>query len=160
LDELAKRFGVDLPPTLIELYSASNGMREIIDYANEPFAILPASDVRWLHELDQNMVDLWTTERFHPSDDKYFVYGKDQDPSIRTDYVKRLIALTPVVDGGVECLNPAVRFPDGELEAWDFSVKYLGARRYKSLATLLEEKCASDCWLLDYWSITHEHEKT
>jgi hypothetical protein len=102
-------------------------------------------------------VRIWTSTPLpSPTDREYFKYGKGQDPVVmRAEYMPELICLTPVVDGGALLLNPAVRFPNGEMEAWDFSVKHPGAIRYESLGQLLESQCESDCWLLDEWSVTY-----
>jgi hypothetical protein len=40
------------------------------------------------------------------------------------------------------------------MEAWDFSVKYPGAKRYRSFNGLLEAHCTRACSSIDYWSIS------
>ncbi|MCB1607171.1 MAG: SMI1/KNR4 family protein [Xanthomonadales bacterium] len=157
LDELQGRLETELPPSVLEFLSVTNGVSAIIDYADAPLDFFPCSQIGWLHEQAPGLVRIWTEEPDWPGDSLYFRYGEDQDVIyIRTDYLKRMITLGPVVDGGVFLLNPQVRLADGELEAWDFSVKHPGAIRYRSLPPLLEKYCTDSCWNLDYWSATHE----
>jgi hypothetical protein len=154
---LEKRLSLRLPPSLTRLFEQSNGIKGVIEYANEDLDFFPCNRVAWLHELDRQLVEIWTKERFDVSDAEYSRYGQGQNPgAFRSDYLKHIVALGPVVDGGVFLLNPQVPFPDGELEAWDFSVKHPGAIRYRSPNRLLEVHCADDCWNLEYWSISHE----
>ena len=159
LETLHRRVGTEIPPTLASLLRISNGVSGIIDYAGAKFDFSPAPEIAWLHEQDPQLVEIWTRHASHPPDCEYFQYGAAQDViTIRTEYLKKMIAVSPVVDGDVYLLNPAVRFETGELPAWDFSVKYPGAKRYQSLATLIEEHCSGSCWSLDYWSISHGRE--
>jgi hypothetical protein len=156
LQGLHARLGTELPPTLVSLLTTSNGLSGIIDYGGVKVDFFPASDIGWLHDRDPELVRIWTEEPSYPSDTEYFRYDSTQDViTIRSVYLKKMIALSPVVDGGGYLLNPQVRFENGELEAWDFSTKYPGAKRYQSLATLIEEHCSSSCWSLDYWSVSH-----
>jgi hypothetical protein len=153
---LEARLGERLPPSVRAFYTSTNGAKGIIDYANEDFDILPVEKIEWLHVVDRQLVDIWTKERNNPSDAVYYQYGKGQDPiAIRTDYLKRAIALSQVVDGGVYLLIPQAALSNGEIEAWDFSVKYPGAKRYRSFSGLLEAHCSGACWNLDYWSLSH-----
>ena len=157
IDSLGVRMKLEIPASLRELYRASNGLYTYIDYASEPLALFPVDRVRWLHELDPVMVRDWVRIRSdRPSDAAYFTYGDKQDVVvIRSEYMERMLSLGPLVDGGALCLNTFVRFPSGELEAWDFSVKHPGARRYRSLGEMLEDRAQMDCWLLDEWSATY-----
>jgi hypothetical protein len=83
--------------------------------------------------------------------------GERQDVvHIRREYLKRMVCLREMADGGTLLLNPAVRFANGELEAWDFSVRYPGAHRYQSLAQMLEIECELDCRDIDEHEATHD----
>jgi hypothetical protein len=162
LDALSIRLELDLPLALRQLYLATNGLYTYVDYAKEPLALFEVEQVRWLHEVDPTMVRDWMRilgDR--PPDATYFKYGADQDVvNIRTEYMRRMVCLSPLVDGAALCLNSFVRFPSGELEAWDFSVKYPGARRYQTLAEMFEDRCQTDCWNIDEWSATYAWRKT
>jgi hypothetical protein len=156
LAALEAKLGERLPPSFHAFYSLSNGAKGIIEYAQADADLLPVEKIDWLHVMDRQLVDIWTKERLHPADGVYFQYGKGQDTvQIRTDYMKRAIAFSPVVDGGVYLLVPQVAQPDGEIEVWDFSVKHPGAIRYRSLNGLLEAHCSGACWNLEYWSLSH-----
>lgn len=160
MDALEDRLGLKLPRTLRDIYLKSNGIYTYIWYGGQQFDLFPTSEVRWLHEIDRSLVEIWTERRSDPSDARYFVYGPDQDViTIRTDYLRKMVCLTPLVDGGAMLLNAALPPSGGELEAWDFSVKHPGAMRFRTLGEMLEHWCESVCWNLDYWSVSHGWEK-
>ena len=157
IQRLESRFGMELPRSLKDVYRVSNGIHTYIDYAREQFELLPMDQIRWLREAAPSLVEIWTKERSDPSDERYLKYGPDQDPVvIRTDYLRHMICLSPVVDSGALLLNTALRSSPTEFEAWDFSVKYPGARRYQSLGAMLEQWCEDNCWNLDSRSVTHD----
>ncbi|MDE2421720.1 MAG: SMI1/KNR4 family protein [Gammaproteobacteria bacterium] len=158
-DEIAalqKRIGIPLPPSLIAFLSITNGVMSIVDYSGIDVDLYPTAQIGWLNEQDPNLVNDWTgamKDVSEVSNSEYFQYGPTQDPvKIRDEYLKHIIALGPVVDSGVFLINPQIIFPNGEWEAWDFSVKYPGAKRYKSLNELLEAFCSSSCENLDFWN--------
>lgn len=157
IDSLGARMELEIPASLRDLYRATNGMYSYIDYASESLALLPVESVRWLHDQDPVLVRDWVRiQNDRPPDAAYFIYGEKQDVVvIRAEYMQRMLSLGPLIDGGALCLNTFIRFPSGELEAWDFSVKHPGARRYQSLGEMLEDRVESDCWLLDEWSAMH-----
>jgi hypothetical protein len=157
IDAAQSKIGAILPESAHDLFATTNGLYTIIEYAAEPLTLWPIDRISRLKHADAELVKIWTKDPLPtPTDREYFKYGKDQDPMVmRTEYMPELICLTPVVDGGALLLNPAVKFASGEMEAWDFSVKRLGARRFESLGQMLEAQCESDCWLLDEWSVTH-----
>jgi hypothetical protein len=112
----------------------------------------PTSEVRWLHERDPELVKLWTQHPNSVGDADYRIYGEKQDPvHARREYLRRIIAISPIYESGGYLLNPNIRFESGELEAWDFSVKYPGAFRYRSFAELAEKAYQDEIWLLEYW---------
>lgn len=158
IDAWTARFGMPLPASLRALYAVSDGVMASVDYAKEMRVLWPAARLRWLHEEDTQLVQIWQRDAgADASDAEYHVYGERQDTvKMRPSYMSRMVCLSPVVDGGALLLNPAIRFPDGEFEAWDFSVKHPGARRYRSLADMLEVRCEEDCWAIDEWSATHD----
>jgi hypothetical protein len=134
----------------------ANGVSAVIDYGSESLEFFPTRQIAWLQDLDRQLVQIWTQQPIHVTDAEYNRYGAEQDViKIRSEYLKRIVAIGPVVDSGVFLINPNVVFSDGEMEAWDFSVKYPGAKRYRSLHGLLEEHVRDQCWNLDYWSISH-----
>lgn len=158
LDGLEARLGVQLPSSLRSFLTHSNGVSGIINYQNADRDFFSSEQIGWLHEQSPDLIRDWMSAGGFPPvpDAVYFKYGNEQDVvNIRNEYLKRMITLGPVIDGGVFMLNPQVRFDDGELEVWDFSVKYPGAIRYQALAPLLEKFCQGSCWNLEYWSASH-----
>jgi hypothetical protein len=156
LAALEARLGMTMPPTLRSFLSLSNGAMPIIDSTEAAFDLFPIERMGWLHEQDPELVEIWNRDPVWVPDAVYNRYGPTQDVvHIRRAYLKRMVTLSPVVDGGVFLLNPQVRFKDRELEVWDFSVKYPGAKRYPSFASLLEAHCQDSCWNLEYWSLVH-----
>lgn len=157
VDDWQQRFGLDMPPSMRAVYAATDGL---LGYAGRGFegdALWPVARLRWLHEEDPDTVRSWTQERMEPPDAVYKVYGPGQDViNIRTEYLRRMVCLRPMSDGATLMLNPAIRSAEGEFEAWDFSVKYPGARRYTSLAPMLEIECELDCQDIDEHEATHD----
>jgi hypothetical protein len=157
IDDWQRRFGIEMPQSLRALYAASDGVAAYTGRVFKGMALLPADRLRWLHEVDPDLVRFWNDQSVPVPDAKYNVYGEQQDVShIRSEYLKRMVCLREVVDGGTLLLNPAVRFENGELEAWDFSVQYPGAHRYQSLAQMLEIECELDCRDIDEHEATHD----
>ena len=150
---LESRLKVTLSPSYRGFLAASNGLRSGTALQDRLVPTFwPASEVRWLHEQDPQLVKIWSQHTYSVTDAEYKTYGEKQDPvHARPEYLRRIIAISPIVESGGYLLNPNIRFRSGELEAWDFSVKYPGAFRYQSFAELAEKAYQHEIWLLDYW---------
>lgn len=160
IDDWQQRFGAAMPAPLRALHAASDGVAGYAGRLGPGMALLPADQQRWLHEVDPALVRIWNEQSVPVTDAQYNAYGELQDVvHIRREYLKRMVCLRDVVDGGTLLLNPAVRFADGgweEWEAWDFSVRHPGAHRYRSLAQMLEIECELDCQDIDEHEATHD----
>jgi SMI1 / KNR4 family (SUKH-1) len=157
IDQLQGRLGLTLPESLRAFYLASNGLRSLWGGVEAHNDFLPVNEVNWLRERDPELIRIWQTTAYNTTPERYADYGPNQDPvHIRTDYMDKMICLTPILDGGGLFLNSALRFPSGELEAWDFSVKNPGAYRTRTLGELLEKVCERDCFGLDVESATFD----
>lgn len=157
LDVLQTRLGIELPESVRAFYLASNGLASLWSHTDSPFDFLPLQQVNWLRERDPELVRIWQKEAYNTTPERYADYGPNQDPvHIRTEYLDKMICVTPIVDGGGIFLNSALRFPSGELEVWDFSVKNPGAYRLRSFGEMLEKVCERDCFALDVESATFD----
>ncbi|SMC29119.1 hypothetical protein SAMN02745857_03617 [Andreprevotia lacus DSM 23236] len=156
------RLQLRLPPGMLALLARSDGIKDVIDCcsSHDPGSELTLQHCArfdWLHRVNKELVDIWTRQRDPVPDSDYNVYGPQQAPELlRVEYLQRIVAISNVVDGGVYLLNPHIVFPDGEMEVWDFSPKYPGAVRYRSLYALLEAVCRDDCHNLELWDLDAE----
>jgi hypothetical protein len=157
IDALQTRLGVPLPDSVREFYLASNGLRSLWGGGDMPDDFLPVAGVNWLRERDPELIRIWQATAYNTTPERYADYGPNQDPvHIRTEYLDKMICVTPILDGGGIFLNSALRFPSGELEVWDFSVKNPGAYRLRSFGEMLEKVCERDCFALDVESATFD----
>lgn len=101
IQDLERRLGTRLPPSYREFLSVSNGWRTIGVY--EP-GLSPASKVEWFRERHPDEIRAWQEgERMAwkgeapppVPDEKYFVYGKDQDTiHMRPEYIHSLLLIS------------------------------------------------------------------
>ncbi len=160
LQRAETRLGVRLPPSYRAFLQVSNGWRqtakpgdgsnhrlwscEAIDrfIARHPQWIksfgngqdlTPLSPEDSLDDLD----DAWQPVGI--SDEEYYVYGEDQDPTrLRLEYLPTALEISDVGLDSIYLLNPQVVTAEGEWEAW-FLADYLsGADRYPSFQAMME----------------------
>ena len=153
------RLRVKLPPSYREFLKVTNGWRQTADQANtfnhrfwstEDVGRFATRHPQWIRSfiqhqettdiaLDDEPYDLdnqW--ESIGISDNDYFKYGEEQDPSkLRVEYLQTAIAISDVGLGSIYLLNPQVA-PDGEWEAWFFADYLPGADRYRSFQEMME----------------------
>ena len=153
------RLRVKLPPSYREFLKVTNGWRQTADQANtfnhrfwstEDVERFATRHPQWIRSfiqhqettdiaLDDEPYDLdnqW--ESIGISDNDYFKYGEEQDPSkLRVEYLQTAIAISDVGLGSIYLLNPQVA-PDGEWEAWFFADYLPGADRYRSFQEMME----------------------
>ena len=78
------------------------------------------------------------------SNDEYFVYGEEQDPSkIRIEYLRTAVEISDVGIDSIYLLNPQVVNSEGEWEAWFFADYLPGADRYPSFREMMEAEYAN-----------------
>lgn len=131
---LEKRLKVTLPPSYKAFLAASDGLL----VADQVFNFLPAEDVRWFAQDNQDWIDAWGGDHDELDDERYFTYGADQDCVwMRNRYLQTALQASDTSDGDVVLLNPEIKFGD-EWEAWLFGNKLPGAIRYRSFAELME----------------------
>jgi hypothetical protein len=132
--EVESKLNVTLPPSYIEFLKYSNGLLLPDTFTN----ILPLENVDWFYTLNQEWVDIWGEDEVESSDEKYFIYGKEQDTVwMRNRYLKTALQISDSTEGDVLLLNPEVKFGE-EWEAWWFSNSLPGALRFKSFKELLQ----------------------
>ncbi|WP_052423900.1 SMI1/KNR4 family protein [Nonomuraea candida] len=132
---LEERLGVGLPPSYRQFLLFADGWGE------ERFGhtLLPAAKVGWLRDLEPEIAGIWSSpgsERV--PDELYFVYGAEQDSiDLRGEYVPGTL-LVGYGDDGEFLLNPHVKTPDGEWEAWFLAPWLPGASRHRSFWDLAQ----------------------
>lgn len=142
LTALESRLGVALPPSYREFLATSNGCRTT---GRGSIALWPTDQVRWLRDVDQELIDIWLSSAGTPPvpDEVYFIYGEAQySYNIRNEYLRDMLAISSRDWANQDqlWLNPRVVFEDGEWEAWSFSTEYPGAYRYRSFWDLMQRE--------------------
>lgn len=153
------RLQLTLPPSYRDFLKVTNGWRQTAkqtDKSNhrlwsvEDLELFINRHPQWIHvfserqesnevvlEDDSEFDDQWRPVGI--SDDEYFVYGEDQDPSkLRLGYLKSALEISDVGFDSIYLLNPQVIAPDGEWEAWFFADYLPGADRYRSFREMME----------------------
>jgi hypothetical protein len=134
------RLGARLPDSYRQFLTFSNGWRWITPFIEQLWS---TSEIERYATRHQDLIDAWRLgARQYPTstrvpDERYFVYGAEQDPiSMRDEYLDASIEISDVADG-VLLLNPEVISDDGEWEAWFFAAWLPGATRYRSFWDLM-----------------------
>ncbi len=139
-----ERLDRTLPDSYKQFLRVSNGWRQMAMYAEDcrMFAVDEIDLFRYTHP---DAVDGWLRaiptgyDSFRTPDDKYFIYGAEQDAStLRDEYVATAYAISELIDAAIYLLNPMVITPDGEWEAWYFGYALAGAYRYRSFQEMME----------------------
>jgi hypothetical protein len=139
ITSLENRLGVSLPLSYRQFLRISNGWRHTGYFI---YRLWSTSKVAWFEEHYQGWIDAYLEpSRGLPSisDDKYFVYGEEQDSvNIRVEYLETALEISDAGDSAIYLLNPKVVTSDGEWEAWFFANWLAGATRYRSFQELME----------------------
>jgi hypothetical protein len=134
IDTTQNRLGLSLPPSYKSFLEETNGML----IPTEFFDLFPIEDIDFFNTLEPEWVEAWYDEEDDTEDEKYNIYGIDQDPVwMRSSYLKDVIQISNTLEGDVLLLNPKVKFGQ-EWEAWHFGNKIPGAYRYKSFAQMMD----------------------
>ncbi|MFG1827191.1 SMI1/KNR4 family protein [Microbispora bryophytorum] len=134
---LEERLGLELPPSYRQFLLFADGWGA----EDDEYCIRSVATVGWLRDLEPWLAEAWGPEGETPRsvpDDLYFVYGKEQDCiNLREEYVPDTLLVGHWNDG-VTLLNPQVKTPEGEWEAWFLAPWLPGASRYRSFWDLME----------------------
>lgn len=142
-----KRLGTRLPPSYRQFLQVSDGWL-LMDEENEESEdfLSPLARVGWFRDVDPAYATGWFDDdprRPLPTvpDQEYFIYGEGQDCSLhfRTEYVVDTL-LIGGEDEGHFLLNPHIRTPDGEWEAWYLAHWLPGAERHRSFWDLVNDR--------------------
>jgi hypothetical protein len=143
-----RRLGATLPPSYREFLKITNGWRRISPFIYKLWSVQEIDWFRTRHQ--QDWIEPWTlgSRTFGAvetvPDNKYFIYGKEQDPAwIREEYLSTALEISDVGDSAIYLLNPRVVTPDGEWEAWFFASWLPGANRYPSFWDLMQAELQS-----------------
>ena len=122
LGELEARLGAVLPPSYRTFLRVSNGFLQpgvIVP------RLLPADEVAWLRDVDQETIDVWTASG---------------DPGGFERHLPAALQVSAreTVGTAMYLLNPEVTSADGEWEAFYFAHWLPGVRRYPSFQALMQ----------------------
>ncbi|GAA3133201.1 SMI1/KNR4 family protein [Streptosporangium carneum] len=135
-----QRLGVRLPPSYREFLQVTNGWDE---YGIAGGPLLPLTGIGWLRDLDPGLADMWSSPDWKPvsvPDEDYFVYGEEQDTvHLRPEYLPDTLQIGEY-DDGTYLLNPHIKTPDGEWEAWYLAPWLAGAERCRSFWDLMNSQ--------------------
>jgi len=136
-----KRLGVDLPPSYRKFLQTSNGWRNAGAFIHR---IWSTNEIAWFRERNQEWINAYAAPAYNlptVSDQDYFVYREDQDPTtLRVEYLQTALEISDIGDSGIYLLNPEVVTKEGEWEAWFFANWLPGATRYRSFQELMKEE--------------------
>jgi hypothetical protein len=136
IGRLEARLGIQLPPSHRRFLLFSNGWGNADDCC-----LLGVEEIGWLRDVAPSWAESWSEPKPEDSwsvpDELYFVYGREQVAGdIRREYVSDVL-LAGCWDDGVILLNPHVKTPEGEWEAWYLAPWLAGANRYRSFWDLV-----------------------
>ncbi|MGN9787995.1 SMI1/KNR4 family protein [Nonomuraea sp. ZG12] len=142
-----ERLGTRLPPSYRQFLQTSNGwlLAEEENEESQDF-LSPLVRIGWFRDIEPTYATGWfdnDPRRPLPTvpDEEYFIYGEGQDCSLhfRTEYVADTL-LIGAEDEGQFLLNPHIKTPDGEWEAWYLAHWLPGAQRYRSFWDLINDR--------------------
>ncbi|MFE6662135.1 SMI1/KNR4 family protein [Streptomyces sp. NPDC057697] len=137
LTALEQRLHTALPPSYREFLRTTDGW---LDTTTDIARLLPTREIGWLRDLAPELIG--DDEPDDIPDEQYDVYGDQQQPwAIRTAYLNDMLKISHTPDSGdVYLLNPHIRTPDGEWEAWYLAHWLPGAVRYRSFWDLMNDE--------------------
>lgn len=136
--EAERRLGLNLPKSYREFLSLSNGWLALDD------DFLPIEQVKRMQDAAPDLVWTWTDggRAMNILDEEYLQYdlGKQDPARIRFQHLADCLMLSEHygVSSRWYLLNPAIRFEDGEWEAWHLETRIAGARRFRSFKAMME----------------------
>jgi hypothetical protein len=144
-----ERLGMRLPPSYRQFLQVSDGWLLMEEENEESQDFLsPLVRIGWFRDIEPTYATAWFDDdprlpRPLPTvpDEEYFIYGEGQDCSLhfRTEYVVDTL-LIGAEDEGHFLLNPHIKTPDGEWEAWYLAHWLPGAQRYRSFWDLINDR--------------------
>ncbi|MGV9387231.1 SMI1/KNR4 family protein [Nonomuraea sp. NPDC003707] len=136
---LEERLGMELPASYRQFLLFANGWGN-----DDDCCLLRVEEIGWLRDVDPSIAESWSEPKPENSwsvpDELYFVYGREQvSGDMRGEYVSDTL-LVGYWDDGVVLLNPHVKTPEGEWEAWYLAPWLAGARRYTCFWDLIADQ--------------------
>lgn len=133
INQAETRLSTKLPPSYREFLKVSNGWRWTAPGMEK---VWPVEEIDWFRVRNQPLIDIILEYTYSVSDEEYFVYGANQLPGYRVEYLPSQLEIAIGDDSTFYLLNPRVIFPDGEWEAWLYSAE--GPVRYRSFWELMQ----------------------
>ncbi|MBM0743426.1 SMI1/KNR4 family protein [Phormidium sp. CLA17] len=146
--EAETRLNTRFPPSYRAFLAVSNGWRNS-DWTE--MHLYSTSEIDWFASRNQEWISTWQSAGQSPLlDEKYFVYGADQDCiHLRPEYLSTALEISSGSgDGDIFLLIPQVVSETGEWEAWHLGNKLPGAYRYRSFYELMEKITDQGCFIL------------
>jgi HEAT repeat protein len=147
---LERRLGATLPPSYRAFLAVSDGALAQpaagVMRGPEPLGFLGCELVAWLRDDDRTEIDIWAGGQFADpfrSSAAEVAYLDHDGGSVASDATKcghllYALRISNWDDSGLCLVNPLVVDQNGEWEVWHFSVRYLGAFRFRSFRAFLE----------------------
>ena len=141
------RLGIRFPPSYRSFLHYTNGWQLLNGVI---WQLWSTNTIDWHASRSQDLIDIWVhagkdsaahygREPRQIPDTEYFVYGEAQAPgSMRDEYLQTTLEVSDLGDAAFFLLNPEIRTPEGEWEAWFFASWLPGARRYRSFWELMQ----------------------
>jgi hypothetical protein len=123
------RLGVALPPSYKAFLKVTNGWRQTGGAVER---LLPVEEIDWLRVLHSDWIDAWTM--FGPEE-----YDPEFDP-VDLRHMPGTLVISEIGDAAIMLLNPAVKTPDGEWQAWFFANWIPGADPHDSFVLMLQQE--------------------
>jgi SMI1 / KNR4 family (SUKH-1) len=148
---LEARIGAKLPDSYREFLTTSNGWRQTGSFIYE---VWPTTKVDWFRNYHRDWVDAWVepTKGQPPLPiEEHCVYGEHQSTVVfRVEFLESTLQMSDIGDAAVLLLNPEIKTPAGEWEAWFFASWHPGAVRYQSFWDLMQHEYQSFITLRDH----------
>ena len=138
LSQAEQRLGVALPDSYKRFLRCTNGYG---GFGLPPQDLRSVERIDWFRTEEQEWIETWDDHGIRVPDEIYLDYGNDQNQIfIRTEYLRSTLQISDVFDGAVYLLNPEIKTPAGEWEAWFLANWLPGALRYPSFYELVLEQ--------------------
>jgi len=131
------RLGISLPPDYREFLQISNGWRWMNYFIER---IWPVEEIQWLRSSDPDIIADWN-KGWDWGREEYGSGDAEIDEIHEQKYLPSTLRISDIEYAGsaMLLLNPEVRSPSGEWEAWFFATWVPGANMYPSFWELMQD---------------------
>jgi hypothetical protein len=147
-----ERLKIVLPSSYRDFLNVSNGWPELPQALN----LRSVDLIDWFHIENQEWIDIWLDSfpsdrgaHIPVEDGQYLKYDENDrkcwSQPLRHEYLQTCLQLSDEIEGEVVLLNPKT-IHNGEWEAWIFSNRGPGSKRYRSFSEMIELLGLSGFW--------------